>query len=80
MPIVLDRRTFLKSAAGALSLSLARADNSMAHLALLSDTHIAADKNDTFRGFNPFTNLTTVVGQVGEQHFDLAIVNGDPPA
>ncbi|MFL6414069.1 MAG: metallophosphoesterase family protein, partial [Bryobacteraceae bacterium] len=38
---------------------------------------IAADKNDTYRGFNPSSNLTTVVGQVGQQHFDLAVVNGD---
>jgi Icc protein len=81
MPIVLDRRSFLKRAASGLSLAVAaakvRADDSVARLALLSDTHIAADKNDTFRGFNPFSNLTTVVGQVGEQHFDLAVVNGD---
>jgi 3',5'-cyclic AMP phosphodiesterase CpdA len=77
MPIVLDRRSFLKSAAGALSLGAARADASATRIALLSDTHIAADKNDTFRGFNPYSNLKTVVGQVGEQHFDLAVVNGD---
>ena len=77
MPIVLDRRSFLKYAAGASSLALARPDSSAARVALLSDTHIAADKNDTFRGFNPYSNLTTVVGQVGEQHFDLAVVNGD---
>jgi Icc protein len=64
-------------AAGALSLSLARADTSVARIALLSDTHIAADKNDTYRGFNPYSNLTTVVGQVGQQQFDLAVVNGD---
>jgi len=77
MPIVLDRRSFLKYAAGASSLALARPDSSAARVALLSDTHIAADKNDTFRGFNPYSNLTTVVGQVGQQHFDLAVVNGD---
>jgi len=77
MPIVLDRRSFLKSAAGALSLASARADTSVARVALLSDTHIAADKNDTYRGFNPFSNLTTVVGQVAQQPFDLAVVNGD---
>ena len=80
MPIVLDRRSFLKHAAGTFSLRYRReprADASLARFALLSDTHIAADKGDTFRGFNPFTNLTTVVGQVAEQHFDLAIVNGD---
>ncbi len=47
MPIVLDRRSFLKSAAGALTLAAARADAASARIALLSDTHIAADKNDT---------------------------------
>lgn len=77
MPIVLDRRSFLRCAAGAFSLSAARADTSAARIALLSDTHIAADKNDNYRGFNPYSNLTTVVGQVGQQHFDLAVVNGD---
>lgn len=77
MPIVLDRRSFLQCAAGAFSLATVRADSSVARLALLSDTHIAADKNDSYRGFNPSSNLTTVVGQVGQQHFDLAVVNGD---
>lgn len=77
MPIVLDRRSFLKYATGAATIALARADASATRIALLSDTHIAADKNDTFRGFNPYSNLTKVVAQVGEQHFDLAVVNGD---
>src|SRR3954453_4455965 len=77
MPIVLDRRSFLKSAAGALTLAAARADAASARIALLSDTHVAADKNDTYRGFNPSSNLTTVVAQVGQQQFDLAVVNGD---
>lgn len=77
MPIVVDRRSFLKSAAGVLSLAAGRADTSATRIALLSDTHIAADKDDTFRGFNPYSNLTNVVGQLGQQRFDLAVVNGD---
>ncbi|MFL6446315.1 MAG: metallophosphoesterase family protein [Bryobacteraceae bacterium] len=81
MPIVLDRRSFLKHAAGSVTLAAAaarlRADVSIARLALLSDTHIAADKNDTYRGFSPYANLTTVVDQVGRERFDLAVVNGD---
>jgi 3',5'-cyclic AMP phosphodiesterase CpdA len=81
MPIIVDRRSFLKQAAGSLSLAFTatkvRADASTARFALLSDTHIAADKNDKFRGFCPYANLTTVVEQVGREPFDFTVVNGD---
>lgn len=82
MPLVLDRRSFLRQGACGLALTAAAttkltADSPSVRLALLSDTHIAADKADTFRGFSPHANLKTVVEQVGKDSFDLAVVNGD---
>ena len=47
------------------------------HWALLSDTHIAADPSDTFRGFKPHENLAKVVGQLKASHFDAILINGD---
>ena len=46
-------------------------------MALLSDTHIAADSEDTFRGFFPHRNLRAVCDQVKQSKFDLLVVNGD---
>jgi 3',5'-cyclic AMP phosphodiesterase CpdA len=82
MPLTLDRRGFLKqSAAFAAGLTLARslhAADGSARVALLSDTHIAADQNDTFRGFSPHANLRKTLDQVqAAPKFDLLVVNGD---
>jgi 3',5'-cyclic AMP phosphodiesterase CpdA len=46
-------------------------------VAILSDTHIAADPQDEFRGFRPHENLRKAVAQATSAKFDLAIVNGD---
>ncbi|MFL6462864.1 MAG: metallophosphoesterase family protein [Bryobacteraceae bacterium] len=81
MPFLLDRRGFLKQSAALASvlgtgLQL-RADSGTARVALLSDTHIAVDPEDTFRGFFPHRNLRTVCDQVKQSKFDLLVVNGD---
>lgn len=78
MPIAIDRRGFLKASISALALPhvLLAADGS-AHVALLSDTHIAADQNDSFRGFSPHANLRKVAGMVAQAKPDLLVINGD---
>jgi 3',5'-cyclic AMP phosphodiesterase CpdA len=80
MPIVIDRRGFLKQTATAAALwALAkplRADAAF-RVALLSDTHIAADPKDTFRGFFPHANLRKAVDQVSTGQFEMLLVNGD---
>jgi 3',5'-cyclic AMP phosphodiesterase CpdA len=83
MPILLDRRAFLtRTLVGAASLSVASrfaaADpKSSVHWAILSDTHIAADKADTYRSFHPHENLQEVLSQVRSGRFDLMLINGD---
>jgi 3',5'-cyclic-AMP phosphodiesterase len=81
MPLIIDRRSFLKTALALPALTtgsaLLTADPAVTHMALLADTHIAADPDDTFRGFKPHQNLKTAVTQVTASKFDLALVNGD---
>jgi 3',5'-cyclic AMP phosphodiesterase CpdA len=80
MPIVIDRRGFLKQTAAAAALwafsKPLRADAAF-RVALLSDTHIAADPKDTFRGFFPHANLRTALDQVSAGQFEMLLVNGD---
>jgi len=79
MPIVVDRRGFLKQTAAAALWAFSkplRADAPF-RVALLSDTHIAADPKDTFRGFFPHANLRKAVDQVSAGQFQLLLVNGD---
>ncbi len=78
MSYLLNRRSFLKtSVAAATLLRTAPAAPGEIRWALLSDTHIAADPADTYRGFQPSANLTKVVAQVTAKPFDAIIVNGD---
>jgi 3',5'-cyclic AMP phosphodiesterase CpdA len=82
MPLVIDRRSFLirAIAAGSLVRSAFRlgADpGAVVRLALLSDTHIAGDRSDSYRGFTPFDNLQKTIAQVTALPFDGVIVNGD---
>ncbi len=80
MPIVVDRRGFLKQTAAAAALwAFAKPLRSDApfRVALLSDTHIAADPKDTFRGFSPHANLRKAVDQVSAGQFQMLLVNGD---
>jgi len=79
MPIVVDRRGFLKQTAAAALWAFSkplRADAPF-RVALLSDTHIAADPKDTFRGFFPHANLRKAVDQVSAGQFQMLLVNGD---
>jgi 3',5'-cyclic-AMP phosphodiesterase len=83
MPILCDRRSFLKTAFSTVAtLSVASRyvyaePKAEVHWALLSDIHIAADKGDTFRGFHPHENLKAVLAKVSGVPFDAMLVNGD---
>ncbi len=80
-----DRRTFFRqSALAGVALVVAgcatprrasRRDEF--HVALLSDTHVPADRVNGYRGFNPWENSRTVVSQVVAAKPDLALINGD---
>jgi 3',5'-cyclic-AMP phosphodiesterase len=80
MPIVIDRRGFLKQTTAAAALwafSKPLRANAAFRVALLSDTHIAADPKDAFRGFLPHANLRKAVDQVSAGQFEMLLVNGD---
>lgn len=47
------------------------------HLALLSDTHIPADRAEAYRGFKPWENLQAVVPQVVRARPDGVVLCGD---
>jgi 3',5'-cyclic-AMP phosphodiesterase len=47
------------------------------HLALLSDTHIAADPKNEYRKFFPYQNLQTLVPQLIDTRPEGVIINGD---
>lgn len=67
----------MKASLSVMAVSALRGADSTAHIALLSDTHIAADPNDTFRGFSPHANLRKVSDMVTNAHPDLLLINGD---
>jgi 3',5'-cyclic AMP phosphodiesterase CpdA len=82
------RRDFLKRSgqtllagmfSGALVRSLAAAagDESRLHLALLSDTYVAADLKTENRKFLPAENLKLVVSQVMQAQPQAVLLNGD---
>jgi Icc protein len=82
-----DRRAFLKitSAGGvALLVSAFRRDEASPaearrelHLALLSDTHVPADRVNGHRGMSPWENLRAAVPQVAAARPDGVLVCGD---
>lgn len=80
-----DRRTFLRqSALAGAALVVAGcttpqrdASRTEFPVALLSDTHVPADRTNGYRGFNPGDNLRTVVSQVAAARPDVALINGD---
>lgn len=45
--------------------------------ALCSDTHIAEDPKETYRGFFPAANLQAVIQDICDYPFDMAFINGD---
>jgi 3',5'-cyclic AMP phosphodiesterase CpdA len=85
MPFAIDRRSFLKQSAAAAALGAFgsqftwadRKDEQTTRIALLSDIHIAADPNDSYRGFYPSQNLRRVLQQVSASQFDTMLINGD---
>ena len=86
----ISRKQFLKVSAGILGGLVASWDpqasggeaieNTHAcplRLALLSDTHVAADPTETYRGFRPYENLRQIIAQVLIAQPDAVVLNGD---
>ncbi|MFO1499344.1 MAG: metallophosphoesterase [Verrucomicrobiota bacterium] len=82
----LDRRQFLRvsgQAAALFGLAVptvvpsSAADAKSLHMALLSDTHIAADPKDENRQFLPTVNLKLTMVQVQQARPQAALINGD---
>jgi 3',5'-cyclic-AMP phosphodiesterase len=83
----MDRRRFLDQSGRAIAAcAMAAAFGARAaalpsakpfHVALLADTHIAADPGETYRGFLPYANLAAVVPQVAEAEPEGVIIDGD---
>jgi len=81
----INRRTFLRHSSYALIVASVGAatrvfgQNSATslHLALLSDTHIAANPKDEQRKFLPTENLKTILPQVLAARTEGVIINGD---
>ena len=84
----LSRRKFLnRSAKGLAACAVATefasraqektGSNGSLHLALISDTHVAADPKAENRKFVPWENLKLVVSQVAEAHPEAVIHDGD---
>ena len=81
----ISRKSFIRksiSLLGATTLGVAHfraqaAPREEAHFALLSDTHIAADPQNNYRGFYPYRNLQEVIPQVLKAKPDGVIINGD---
>jgi Icc protein len=83
----MNRRDFIKHTLTILSIVLAvgastrfcSAGNKeqIAHWAFFSDTHIAADVNDNYRGFYPYRNLQKVVSEILSDLPDAVVVAGD---
>ncbi len=80
----ISRKQFLAASASLLgTAAIGRADRAIApstdsfRMALLSDTHLAADPTDTHNGFQPYKNLETVVPQVVATSPQAVVLNGD---
>jgi 3',5'-cyclic AMP phosphodiesterase CpdA len=78
-----SRRQFLQvagSSALASKLALAQSitsESKSIHWAILSDTHIATDQKNEYRGFRPYDNLKRVIPEVQQANPDVVIINGD---
>jgi len=81
----LNRRQFLKTglalAAGVATLGPARVfgedRDECTRWAFLSDTHVASDPDNRYRGFYPYRNLQEVSGQVAYNPPDGIVITGD---
>jgi Icc protein len=84
-PQRMSRRQLLKGgvalAAGALTFGspsvFAEGRDECTRWAFLSDTHIAADPDDHFRGFHPYRNLREITGQLACDLPQGIVVAGD---
>lgn len=52
-------------------------DKDCTRWALLSDTHVAADRENRYRGFFPYLNLQEAIAQIGDKLPDRVIITGD---
>lgn len=90
MPIAFEhltsRRAFLRTAllggagvvaAGCRTIPGASASPAALHLALLADTHIPADRANSYRGFRPWENLRAVAPQVAAARPEGVVLCGD---
>lgn len=86
MPSAVTRRAFLRTAAlGGAAIALAgcrtsvpgRASGGGLRLALLSDTHVPADRAESYRGFKPWENLRDAVPGVVAARPDGIVICGD---
>ncbi len=81
----ITRRRFLNvslaAAGGLIALTPRRAcadaNGKEARWAFLSDTHIAADVENNYRGFYPYRNLDKIVGQIAADLPEGVVVTGD---
>ncbi len=83
------RALLIKAGVAGLGASLALAGSSTAprrkdratagsvHLALLSDTHIPEDTNDSYRGFYPYQNLQQITRELISNRPDAVVITGD---
>jgi len=81
-----NRRQFLKGglalAAGVATLGPARLlrgqdRQQCTRWAFLSDTHVAADPDNRYRGFYPYRNLREIAGQIAYNLPDGVVITGD---
>ena len=77
MPFVLSRRRLLQAGAAILAAPHARPQSRSTRWALLSDTHIAADPHNEYRGFRPYDNLKKAVALVERFAPEGALIDGD---
>jgi 3',5'-cyclic-AMP phosphodiesterase len=78
----LDRRAFIKTISlGAAAISIAPLTAKSVvepfRVALLSDTHIPADANEVYRGFNMVNNLKRITPEVVAMKPQLVMIDGD---
>lgn len=81
----MNRRQFLKGglalAAGVATLGPARVlgedRDDCTRWAFLSDTHVAADPDNRYRGFYPYRNLQEIAGQIAYNPPEGVVITGD---
>ncbi len=77
---ITNRRGFLIGSLGSAALlyrEVGAHKSTTAHWAFLSDTHIAEDPANEYRGFRPSENLRTVVSQIAAANPAGAVIVGD---